>query len=41
MDKEKQVDKIKLFEQYKELSELNKVVLDTFIDKIEITKIHS
>lgn len=38
-DKSKQIDKVKLFEKYRNLSELNKIVLDTFINKIEIGKI--
>lgn len=38
-DKSKQFDKVKLFEKYRNLSELNKIVLDTFINKIEIGKI--
>ena len=37
-DKAKQIDKAKLFEQYKNISELNKVVLDAFISKIVIGK---
>ena len=37
-DKAKQIDKAKLFEQYKNISELNKVVLDAFISKITIGK---
>lgn len=40
-DKSKQVDRVKLFEQYKDISELNKVVLDAFVTKIEIGKIDS
>ena len=39
-DKNRQIDKLKLFEQYKDISELNKIVLDTFIDKIEIGKVN-
>lgn len=38
-DKAKQIDKAKLFEKYKDISELNKVILDAFISKIEIGKI--
>lgn len=38
-DKSKQIDIVKLFEKYRNLSELNKIVLDTFINKIEIGKI--
>lgn len=38
-DKSKKIDKVKLFEKYRNLSELNKIVLDTFINKIEIGKI--
>ena len=37
-DKAKQIDKVKLFEQYKDITELNRVVLDSFISKIEIGK---
>ena len=37
-DKEKQIDKAKLFEKYKDINELNKVVLDAFISKIIIGK---
>ena len=40
-DKEKQIDKEKLFEQYKDITELNRVVLDSFISKIEIGKPNS
>ncbi len=40
IDKEKQLDKEKLFEQYKDIKELNKVVLDAFISKIEIGKLN-
>ena len=39
-DKAKQIDKAKLFEQYKDIKELNKVVLDAFISKIEIGKVN-
>lgn len=39
-DKAKQEDKAKLFEQYKDINELNKVVLDAFISKIEIGKVN-
>lgn len=38
-DKNKQIDKVKLFEKYRNLSDLNKIVLDAFINKIEIGKI--
>ena len=38
-NKSKQIDIVKLFEKYRNLSELNKIVLDTFINKIEIGKI--
>lgn len=38
-DKSKQIDRVKLFEQYKDITELNKVILDAFITKIEIGKI--
>ena len=38
-DKSKQIDKVKLFEKYRNLSDLNKIVLDAFINKIEIGKI--
>lgn len=40
-DKSKQTDRIKLFEQYKDITELNKVVLDAFVTKIEIGKVNS
>ena len=40
-DKNKQTDKLKLFEQYKDITELNKVVLDAFVTKIEIGKVNS
>lgn len=40
LEKEKQqIDKVKLFEKYRNLSDLNKIVLDAFINKIEIGKI--
>ena len=40
LEKEKQqIDKVKLFEKYRSLSDLNKIVLDAFINKIEIGKI--
>ena len=36
LEKEKQqIDKVKLFEKYRNLSDLNKIVLDAFINKIE------
>lgn len=38
-DKAEQIDKVKLFEQYKDITELNRVVLDSFINRIEIGKI--
>ena len=38
-DKNKQIDKVKLFEKYRYLSDLNKIVLDAFINKIEIGNI--
>ena len=38
-DKNKQIDKVKLFEKYRNLSDLNKIVLDAFINKLEIGKI--
>lgn len=37
-DKAEQIDKIKLFEQYKDITELDRVVLDSFINRIEIGK---
>ena len=40
-DKAKQIDKVKLFDLYKNISELNKVVLDAFISKIVIGKLNS
>ncbi len=40
-DKEKQVDKAKLFEKYKDITELNKVVLDAFVSRIEVGKVDS
>ena len=40
IDKEKQVDKEKIFEQYKDIKELNRVILDTFISRIEISKVN-
>ena len=39
-DKMKQVDRVTLFEKYKDINELNKVVLDAFITKIEIGKVN-
>ena len=41
IDKDKQIDKLKLFEKYRDISELNKVVLDAFVTRIEIGKIDS
>ena len=38
-DKAKQIDKVQLFEQYKDITELNRVILDSFINRIEIGKI--
>ena len=38
-DKKKQDDSIKLFEKYKDIKELNRVILDAFITKIEIGKV--
>ena len=40
MDKEKQEDKAKIFEKYKNITELNKLVLDTFISRIEVGKLN-
>ena len=37
-EREKQKNQVEIFEKYKNLKELNKVVLDTFINKIEIGK---
>lgn len=37
-DKIKQIDKVKLFEKYKDITELNRIVLDSFISKIKIGK---
>ena len=40
LEKEKQqIDKVKLFEKYRNLSDLNKIVLEAFINKIQIGKI--
>ena len=39
-DKAKQNEKEKLFEKYKDINELNKIVLDAFISKIEIGKVN-
>ena len=40
LEKEKQqIDKVKLFEKYRNLSDLNKIVLDAFINKIEMEKL--
>ena len=38
-EKDKQSNKIAIFEKYRNLKELNRVVLDTFINKIEIGKV--
>ena len=37
--KQKLEDKVQLFEQYKDITELNRVILDSFINRIEIGKI--
>ena len=39
-DKENQIDKEQLFEKYKNIKELDKVVLDAFISKIEIGRVN-
>lgn len=38
ISKTNQIDKVKLFEKYKDITELNRLVLDSFISKIEIGK---
>lgn len=38
-DKEKQIDKAKLFEKYKDITELNRIVLDAFISRIEVGRV--
>ena len=38
LEKSKLVDKVQLFQQYKNITSLNRVVLDSFINKIEIGK---
>ena len=38
-DKAKQIDKVQLFEQYKDITELNRLILDSFINRIESGKI--
>lgn len=39
-EKEKQNNKIEIFEKYRNIKELNRVVLDTFINRIEIGKVN-
>ena len=39
IDKQKQEKNVELFEKYKNIKELNRIVLDEFIKRIEIGKI--
>ena len=40
IDKQKQEKNVELFEKYKNIKELNRVVLDEFVKRIEIGKIN-
>lgn len=40
-EKNTQIDKIQLFERFKDVNELNRAMLDSFIDRIEIGKIEA
>lgn len=40
-EKAKQIDKVQIFERYKDIKELNRVILDSFKNKIEISKAES
>ena len=40
IDKQKQEKNVELFEKYKNIKELNRVVLDEFVKRIEVGKIN-